>query len=146
MCSSSRPAGVSTPAAAACRNLGLMYSAGLPILQALDLTAECSRGTLQEGLEQAREGVSEGAPLHVALREKTSIPSVLLHLVAAGEKVGQTAAMLDQGARFVEESLEEKINGALAALQPLILSVVGAWVGLLVLSVMAPLVNVVNQL
>lgn len=133
-------------AAGACRNLSLMYGAGLPILQALELAAEGCGGDLEEGLRAAQDQVSEGASLHVALKENTCMPPVLLQLVAAGEKSGQTAAMLDQGARFVEETLEEKINVALAALQPLILSAVGAWVGLLVLSVMAPLVNVVNQL
>lgn len=128
------------------RSLGLMYAAGVPILKALDLTSESSTGRLAEALQQAKSDVTDGIPLHKALRDTGFFPPAFYHLVAAGEESGKVAPMLENAAQFADETVDQVVGVALAALQPVILGIIGLWVGALVIALMAPMVSIANSL
>jgi len=129
------------------RTLATLYGAGAPLVKALDLTAEGTHNLLlRDALAIAKAEVLGGEPLHRALARSGYFPPLLVHVVAAGETVGQVAPMLEKAANLADESVDQALLTAVAALQPLILGLVGLLTGFMVLAMMTPLIRVAQSL
>lgn len=87
-----------------------------------------------------------GKSLARALQDTAFFPASFLHMLAAGEEVGKVAPMLERAAKLMEESVDQAVAMATATLQPLVMAMVGLWVGALVLSIMAPMVQIAQTL
>lgn len=129
------------------RTLATLYGAGAPLVKALDLTAEGTHNLLlRDALAIAKAEILGGEPLHRALAHSGYFPPVLVHIVAAGETVGQVAPMLEKAANLADESVDQALLTAVAALQPLVLGSVGLLTGFMVLAMMSPLIKVAQAL
>lgn len=129
------------------RTLATLYGAGAPLVKALDLTAEGTHNLLlRDALALAKAEILAGEPLHRALASSGYFPPMLIHVVAAGETVGQVAPMLEKVATIAEESVDQALLTAVAALQPLVLAFAGFLTGFMVLAMMSPLIKVAQSL
>jgi type II secretory pathway component PulF len=129
------------------RSMAVMYGAGVPMLRALELSADLTPSLLiRDALLGAKIAVADGVPLYRALRSTGYFPPVMIHLLQAGEQTGKVPAMLEKAANYMADTVEIAITTALATLEPLALSMVGLLVAFMVLSIMTPLIQVVQSL
>jgi general secretion pathway protein F len=125
------------------RTLGFLLGGGLPMLKSLELAAKSAGNVIvEERVTDAAKRVAEGARLSVSLDE---FPSVLLQLIATGEKSGTLPEVLAKAADSYEEDFERKVQKALSLLEPSMILAMGLMVGFIVLAVLLPIFQL-NQL
>jgi type IV pilus assembly protein PilC len=117
----------------------LIYS-GLPMVDALAITAGTMTNYLyRKKLEDAREEVKKGIPLSEPLLNDDLFPSMVGHMTRIGEETGQIEEMLTKLADYYDEEVEMATQTAMAALEPVIILLLAAVVGVLIAAVMAPM-------
>lgn len=126
--------------------LGMLHDSGVPLLQALDISAAVLpnlyiRAQVADVARQVREGVS----LSAAMEKSGVFPPVLVTMVASGEASGQLGHMLARAGGIQQRDLENRIAVLLGLFEPMVLLVMGGFVLLLVLAIILPILHL-NQL
>jgi len=124
------------------RTLGTLLSGGLPLLQALEYSQEVAGNRLfSQAIGQARERVREGEEMALSLKSSGLFPSVVLEMVAVGEKSGELSPMLEKVASSLENEAESDLRGLIALLEPLMILIMGIGVGFIALSILLPILE-----
>ncbi|MBL8047250.1 MAG: type II secretion system F family protein [Chthonomonas sp.] len=127
------------------RILGTLLFGGVPILEALRLSGLASGNRLfQVTSEQVANDVREGKRIHQAMRDSNEFPPVLHHMVAIGEETGDLPAVLNRVATSLDFEVEVGLRNLVAKIEPLILVLMGAFVGFVVLSIALPIFQAQN--
>lgn len=129
------------------RTLSTMMAAGIPLVEAIDITA----GTMtnyyfKKALLDAKESVIAGVPLSVPLKECGLFPPMVHHMTRIGEESGNMEEMLGKLADYYEEEVEIATQSLMAALEPLIIIVLAVIVGTIIGAVMMPMVTMYEGL
>jgi general secretion pathway protein F len=124
------------------RTLATLLSGGLPLLQALEYSQGVAGNRLfSRAIGRARERVREGEEMALALKESGLFPSVVLEMVAVGEKSGELSPMLEKVASSLENEAESDLRGLIALLEPLMILIMGLGVGFIALSILLPILE-----
>lgn len=129
------------------RTLSTMIAAGIPLVDAIDITA----GTMtnyyfKKALLDAKESVIAGVPLSTPIKECGLFPPMVYHMAKIGEESGNMEEMLDKLADYYEEEVEIATKSLMAALEPLIIIVLAAIVMVIIGAVLAPMVTMYEGL
>lgn len=125
------------------RNLGTMASQGVPILQALSVSAEnVGNLTLRRAILQILESVREGSSLAEALNATGHFPAFVANMVAVGEESGTLDSALLKVAAAYERETDQAIRNLIAVLEPVLLLVVGMIVLGLMLAMLLPVFSI----
>jgi type IV pilus assembly protein PilC len=126
--------------------LGSLISSGVPILEALDISAETAGNvTVGDVLRLAKVGVREGRPLADPLREHEDIiPALMVQMIEVGEQTGVLDGMLKKVAVFYDQEVEVTVNNLTALLEPLLTVFMGIGVGLMVISLYLPMFDYIK--
>ena len=131
---------VKSAAALMSRTLSTLIGAGLPLVEAVDITSGVmSNVYFREALEHAKEEITIGQPLSRPLEEAGIFPPMVYYMVRIGEETGNIEDMLNKNAEYYEEEVEMAVQSFMAMLEPLIIIVLAAIVGVLIGAVMAPM-------
>ena len=127
--------------------LSSLMSAGLPILDALNITADAVvHPVLRAALKRiASEGVSRGLTLGEAFSRETAFPPVVINLVAISEKAGHLDEVLQTLADFYDSEISASVKGLVAFIEPLLLIFIGSIIALIALSILVPVYQLVTQ-
>lgn len=130
-----------------CHNLGLLYAAGLPILDALATTADIVQNRLiREVVQAAREKVTRGSGLVDALRAPGVVPPMVLRMLSVGESTGDIDAALERAARFYEREVPAVIERSIAWFNTGVIVALGGVLLTIILSFFAPLYEAMGNL
>lgn len=130
-----------------CRNLSLLSSSGVPILQALEMTAQTIGNVqMEEAVMKSREAVSEGRSIADPLRSEPLFPNMVVQMVAVGEENGDISTLLEKAATFYEQEIETTTKSLQSLVEPLMMIVIGVIVGFIVLSMFLPYVSIGDAL
>lgn len=122
------------------RTLGTMLQSGLIMMTALDVVKSVVQNRVIEGLmDDIKSDVRRGRDLSVPLRETGYFPPMLVHMVELGQRSGELESMLLKVADTYEEDIELTVNGIVSLLEPLMIIVMGLFVGFLVFSILLPI-------
>ena len=130
------------------RTLGLMLRSGVPLTEALAITAETTPNLVYRAayVRMAR-GVTKGEQISRTLeREPKLFPDVLTHLVAIGEKTGNLSTTLTYLAELYEAEVEEKTKNLSSSIEPVLMITMGVIVGLIAVSVITPIYEITQHL
>ncbi len=138
---------VKSSAARLARTLSTLIGAGLPLIDALTITA----GTMtniwfKEEVLKARDQVMVGAPLAKQFKEGGMFPPLLHQMVSIGEDTGDIDNMLTKLAAYYEDEVKAATEQLMAVLEPLIILVLAVVIGGIVLSVIAPMASMYDGL
>ena len=97
---------------------------------------------LASAVERGEKRIAEGQLLSSQLKESGLFPSQMVRMLAFAEEIGKMAPMLENIAEIYEEELEKNISLLTTFLQPAVLLVLGAIVGVVILSILLPLTDV----
>jgi general secretion pathway protein F len=128
-----------------CRTMTTLLESGVPILKALNITAGVVQNVvLVKAIETATRNIADGQSLAVPLRQSGEFPPLVTHMIAIGEQTGELEAMLGKIADAYDMQLENMINGLTALLEPILIVVMGAVVGLVAVSILLPMLNLTS--
>jgi general secretion pathway protein F len=123
--------------------LAILVGSGVPLLAALEAGARVvQRLPLRNAVREASEKVREGVSLSRALAASRCFPPLLLHMIANGEATGQIAPLLDKAAHLQCQELELRTATLTSLIEPALLLTMGAFVLLIVLAVMQPIIEI----
>jgi len=126
--------------------LAILTRGGVPLLVALETGGAVLRlRPLSDAVQVARQSVAAGAPLARALAADGAFPSLLVHLVAGGERSGRLPEMLERSAILLQEEVDDRLTTLTTLLEPLLILLMGGVVLTVVLAIMQPILEV-NQL
>ncbi|MBN9503725.1 MAG: hypothetical protein BGO01_05140 [Armatimonadetes bacterium 55-13] len=122
------------------RVLGTLVYGGVPILEALRLSGMASGNRLfRANSVIVEQEVREGRPIAEAMRDAGDFPPVLIHMVAIGEETGDLPKMLERVSESLDFEVDNGMRRLTALVEPLIVLVMGTFVGFVVLSVLLPI-------
>lgn len=122
------------------RTLSTLVSAGVPILDALAITARTAGNKIVERAVLAtRVSISEGRTIAEPLAESKVFPPMVCQMIAVGETTGALDAMLQKIADFYEEEVDNAVANLTALMEPLVIVVLGTIIGGLVISMYLPI-------
>lgn len=122
--------------------LAMLSAAGVPILRALQAAAETlSNQAMRADAMAALVMVREGAPLASALAQKKRFPGLLSMFVRLGEQTGELPVMLQRAARQLSMEVQRRAMQLATILEPLLIVAMGLVVGVIVLAVLQPIIE-----
>ena len=127
--------------------LSLLMKSGLPIIEAIKITAGIVTypGMDSALVRIADEGLARGATLGAAFHREEVFPKVVSNLIAVSEKAGKIDEVLSTLAGFYETEVDLALKRLTSVIEPLLLLIVGGFVGLIALSVILPVYQLVGQ-
>lgn len=129
------------------RTMATLLSAGVPLVEAVDITADVMQNRLfRDAVKTAKEEVIKGVPLSQPLEDSGLFPPMMYHMVRIGEEAGNTEEMLNKLADYYDEEVEMAVQSMMAAMEPMIIVVLAAIVGVLIGAVMAPMLTMYQAL
>ncbi len=129
------------------RTLGTLTASGVPILQALDITARTAGNrVIADPMVRVVERVKEGEPLAAPLTSLGVFPMMVTQMIAVGEETGALDTMLHKIADFYDDEIAAKLKALTSILEPIMMMVIGAIVGLVVISMYLPLFSVIKTI
>lgn len=124
------------------RTFASLAAAGVPVLEALRVTGGAiGNKVIESELVTAAKEVQEGKPLSAAIAKSQHFPPIVPQMLAVGEETGQIDTILVKVADFYDEEVDALIDGLSSVIEPMMILVLGAMVGLIAASVMGPIAS-----
>jgi type IV pilus assembly protein PilC len=129
------------------RTLGTLVSAGVPILEAIKITKETSGNyVFEKALQGVYDSIREGEGFAQPLRESKTCDAIVVNMIDVGEETGELDAMLMKIADNYDEEVDVAVASLVSLLQPLMVVVLGVFVGTIVVAMFMPLVKMISSL
>jgi type IV pilus assembly protein PilC len=129
------------------RTLSALFSAGVPILQAIEITGKTSGNSIVErAMDGVLESVKRGGTIAEPLKDSPVFPTMVRHMIGVGEETGAVDGMLTKVADFYEDEVNAAVKAMTSILEPLMIVIVGAIVGFIVISMYLPMFKVYDQI
>jgi type IV pilus assembly protein PilC len=122
------------------RTLSTMFSAGVPLVEAMDSVAGATGNIVYEqAVYRMRDEVATGQRLQRAMENTGLFPNMVIQMIAVGEESGSLDAMSAKVADFYELEVDTAVDGLASLLEPLIMAILGVLVGGLVIAMYLPI-------
>lgn len=130
-----------------CRSLGLLLKYNVPIQEALFITGKiCSNSFMEQRLiYPLMDSIEQGKFLTEALNENKLLPSSAIQLIAAGEATGDIGVCLKEASNLFEMDLTTGLQKLITMIEPLMIVIMSAFVLIIMLAIMLPLYQVIQQ-
>jgi type IV pilus assembly protein PilC len=129
------------------RTLSALTSAGVPIIQAIEITGKTAGNIVVErAMEDVITSVKSGGTIADPLRKAPVFPAMVPHMIGVGEETGALDTMLSKIAEFYEDEVSAAVKALTSIMEPAMIILVGSIVGVIVVSMYLPLFNVYNSI
>jgi len=117
-----------------------LLSSGVPIIQAMSIVGLATGNkVIGKAVLDARASVEQGKTISDTLKNNKEFPSMLIHMLSAGEQTGKMEEMLSKLAEFYQEEVDTMLEGLTSMLEPLLMVVIGVMIGGIVLAMFMPI-------
>jgi type IV pilus assembly protein PilC len=125
------------------RTLGTLTASGVPILQALDITARTAGNrVISDPMGEVSDRVREGQPLATPLARTGVFPVMVTQMLSVGEETGAMDRMLHKLADFYDDEVATSLKSLTSIIEPLMMIIVGVIVGAVVISMYMPMFKI----
>ncbi|MCG8315475.1 MAG: type II secretion system F family protein [Pseudomonadales bacterium] len=122
------------------RTLSTTFSAGVPLVEALDSVAGATGNVVyRRAVLKIKEEVSSGTQLNFSMKSAGVFPPMAVQMTAIGEESGALDTMLDKVATFYEDEVDNAVDGLTSLMEPLIMAILGVLVGGLIIAMYLPI-------
>jgi type IV pilus assembly protein PilC len=129
------------------RTFSSLTAAGVPIIQAIEITGKTAGNTVVErAMHDVITSVKAGGRISEPLEKSRVFPAMVSHMIGVGEETGALDSMLTKIAEFYEEEVSAAIKALTSIMEPVMIILVGGIVGVIVVSMYLPLFNVYNAI
>jgi general secretion pathway protein F len=122
------------------RTLSTLLTSGIVLLQALDIVKNVVSNTvLSQAIEEARNSIREGQSIAPPLKKSGLFPSMLIHMIAVGERSGELEKMLAKAADAYDNEVDASIVALTSIMEPVMILFMGGVVGFIVVAILLPI-------
>lgn len=126
-----------------CRTLSTLTESGLNLVEGLKLSGQVMQNALmEEEILRAEKKIIEGGRLQNELKKSRYLPKMAVRMIAIGEESGHLGEMLGKVADMYEDDLEKTIDRTMSLVQPAILVIMGAIIGLVLMAILLPMTDI----
>ena len=129
------------------RTFSALTAAGVPLLEALDITGRSAGNTVvARVMNDVIDSVKRGGTISEPLKESTVFPMMVSQMVSVGESTGELDWMLAKIADFYEERVAASVKALTSIIEPVMIVFIGGMVGFIVIAMYLPLFKVYNSI
>jgi type IV pilus assembly protein PilC len=130
------------------RTFSGLIAAGVPMLEAIDITGKTSGNkVIEKAMFEVRESVKKGGSLTQPMTlVPEAFPVMVTQMIGVGEETGALETMMTKIADFYEEQVAAAVKALTSILEPIMIIVVGAIVGFIVIAMYLPMFKVYDQI
>ncbi len=129
------------------RTLALLINSAVPIVESLTIVSTVmSNPTLRNAVLTAARQVEKGNSLSSYFKSSNLFPPLLSQMASVGEETGKMDEVLDRVAIYYEGEVDVAVKGLSAALEPVILVILGVMVGFLIVSIITPIYKITSAI
>jgi len=130
-----------------CSTLGTMISSGVPILDALEITAKTAGNRIIENaIMNTRTAISEGRTIAEPLMETGIFPGMVVRMIAVGEATGALDAMLAKISEFYDDEVDAAVNSITQLMEPVMIVFLGGTCGCMVIAMYLPVFSMAGAI
>lgn len=127
--------------------MAMTLASGMDVDESVSMALQLTENPMmQERIEKCRELLRDGMGFAEAVSTAKLFPSLFSRMLAIGVKTGSTDTVMSEIARRGEAQVDEKIASIIGKLEPTLVIIMSVLVGLILLSVMLPLVNIMSAI
>lgn len=124
------------------RTMSTLVESGISIIDALEMAAKTTNNAYVESkVGLVVNEVKKGASVSFQLRQINLFPEMMLSLISVGEETGQMGSLLNQTADFYDEEFEMAMDNMVSLIEPFMILIVGAVVGVIVVAMYLPMID-----
>jgi type IV pilus assembly protein PilC len=128
------------------RTLGTLLSAGVPILDALDVVKKSAGNVVIEAaIQETSNKIREGRTMAEPLMETNVFPPMVVQMIGVGEQTGALDTMLNKIADFYEDEVDIAVAALTSLLEPLMMVFIGGIVGVILISMYLPIFSIAGK-
>ena len=128
------------------RTLGTLINAGVPILDAINITRDTAGNEVYaRAMERVHDSIREGESFASPLRATKVVDTLVVNMVDVGEETGELDKMLLKIADNYDEEVDVVIESLVSLLEPVMVILLGGIVGFIVLALFLPLVSLIQS-
>jgi type IV pilus assembly protein PilC len=130
------------------RTYSALIGAGVPMLQAIEITGKTSGNkVIEKAMYGVGESVRAGGSITTPMRaEPHAFPVMVTQMIGVGEETGALEAMLSKIADFYEDEVAAGLKALTSILEPVMIVLVGGIVGFIVVSMYMPMFKVYDSI
>lgn len=129
------------------RTLGTMISSGVPILDALEVTAKTAGNrTVEKAIRHAKTQISEGKTITQPLAETGVFPSMVVQMIGVGEATGAMDTMLSKIADFYDDEVDAAVASLTSMIEPIMMVFLGGVVGGFLIAMYLPIFSIAGAI
>ncbi|MBU8870066.1 MAG: type II secretion system F family protein [Gemmatimonadales bacterium] len=122
------------------RTLGTLIGSGVPILQGLEITSRTAGNrVMQKAIKDTSDSISQGDTIASPLKESGVFPPMVVQMISIGEQTGALDEMLSKIADFYDDEVDSAVDALTAAIEPLMIVVMGTMVGGMLVAMYLPM-------
>lgn len=128
------------------RTLGTLISAGVPILDAINITKEtCGNEVYSRALIKVHDAIREGESMADPLRATKVVDTIVVNMVDVGEETGDLDKMLIKVADNYDNDVDVLVGSLISILEPVMVVILGVMVGFIVIALFAPMISLIQS-
>jgi type IV pilus assembly protein PilC len=129
------------------RTLGTLISAGVPILDAINITKEtCGNEVYTRALSKVHDAIREGESMADPLRATKVCDAIVVNMIDVGEETGDLDKMLIKVADNYDSDVDVLVSSLISILEPVMVVVLGVIVGFIVVALFMPMVSLIETI
>ena len=129
------------------RSLALLLKSGIPITDSLKLTQNVvNKRKIEKIIAHASQEVAAGRKLSDGLKDNKIIPNFMIRVTQAGEISGTLEQSMQELSEQFDDRVTQRVKNLTVLLEPLLLLIVGILVGAIMLSIIAPIYNLISNI
>jgi type IV pilus assembly protein PilC len=129
------------------RTFSALYGAGVPIMQAIEVTGQTAgNAVVDKAMAAVIESVKSGGSIAAPLKDAPIFPPMVAQMIAIGEETGNLDTMLSKVADFYEDEVAAAIKALTSILEPVMIVLVGGIVGFIVVAMYMPMFKVYDAI
>jgi type IV pilus assembly protein PilC len=129
------------------RNLGILLSVGVPVMQALSVVGETTGNeVINKAMQDVQSAVRDGQPMSSAMRRHDVFPQMVTQMIEVGEESGQISQMLDKIADFYDREVDSAAESLTASIEPIMVLFMGTIVGAMVICLYMPMFTIYQNI
>ena len=129
------------------RTLGVLLTAGVPILEALQITRNTSGNEVYaRALNDVHDGIREGESFAEQLRQAKIVEPMVVNMIDVGEETGELDRMLNKVADTYDDEVEALVAGMVSLMEPVMVITLGLIIGFIVIALFMPMVALLDNM
>jgi len=129
------------------RTLGTLLAAGVPILEALDITADTSGNAVyREAMSKVHDAIREGESFATPLRQTGVVDPMVVNMIDVGEETGELDRMLTKIADTYDSEVETLVSSLASLMEPVMVILLGLIVGFIVIALFMPMIGMLDNM